>query len=56
VVNYAQWRRVEDYQAMLGDPAARQHMGVAAELATSIEPQLYEVSFTDQRDPADHGG
>ena len=48
VVNYAQWRRVEDFQAMLRDPAAQQHMRSASQLATSVEPHLYEVAFTDQ--------
>ncbi len=48
VVNYAQWRREADFQAMLGDPAAQQHMAAAAQLAISVEPHLYEVVFTDQ--------
>jgi antibiotic biosynthesis monooxygenase (ABM) superfamily enzyme len=48
VVNYAQWRRVEDFEAMLQDTAAQNHMQAAGELASSIEPHLYEVVFTDQ--------
>jgi antibiotic biosynthesis monooxygenase (ABM) superfamily enzyme len=48
VVNYAQWRRVEDFEAMLQDTAAQNHMRAAGELASSIEPHLYEVVFTDQ--------
>ena len=48
VVNYAQWRRVGDFEAMLRDPAAQQHMRSASQLATSVEPHLYEVAFTDQ--------
>lgn len=48
VVNYAQWRRVEDFQAMLGDEAATRHRKRAEQLALSIEPHLYEVVFTDQ--------
>ena len=48
VVNYAQWRRVEDFNAMLGDPRAQAHMQAAAQLAISIEPNLYEVLFTDE--------
>lgn len=47
VVNYAQWRRTEDFEAMLRDPAAQVHMQAAAQLATSFEPHLYEVAFTD---------
>lgn len=42
VVNYAQWRSREDLQAMLDDPAAKEHMAAAAALAT-FEPNLYEV-------------
>ncbi len=29
VVNYAQWRSREDFQAMLDDPIAQEHMGAA---------------------------
>jgi quinol monooxygenase YgiN len=49
VVNYAQWRRVEDFEAMLRDPAAQEHMRAATQLATSVEPNLYQVVFTDQQ-------
>ncbi len=48
VVNYAQWRRVEDFEAMLRDPAAQEHMRLATQLAVSVELHLYEVDFTDQ--------
>ena len=47
VVNYAQWRRVEDFEAMLRDPTAQQHMAAATRLAISVEPHLYQVVFTD---------
>lgn len=43
VVNYAQWRSREDFQAMLADPTAREHMNAAGSLA-SAEPHLYEVT------------
>jgi quinol monooxygenase YgiN len=49
VVNYAQWRRQADLKAMLRDPAAQAHLRTAGELATSVEPHLYEVIFTDER-------
>lgn len=52
VVNYAQWRRVEDFEAMLRDPQAQEHMRPASKLATSVEPHLYEVVFTDQASEA----
>ena len=48
VVNYAQWRRVEDFEAMLRDPTAQEHMQSALKLAASVEPHLYEVVFADQ--------
>jgi hypothetical protein len=43
VVNYAQWRSPADFEAMLADPAAQEHMGPAYELAT-VEPNLYRVA------------
>jgi quinol monooxygenase YgiN len=43
VVNYAQWRSVDDFQAMLKNPEAIPHMLQAASLATSFEPKLYDV-------------
>ena len=43
VVNYAQWASVADMEAMQQNPAAREHMATAAELATSFEPHLYTV-------------
>ncbi len=43
VTNYAQWRSVEDFQAMLKNPQAVPHMQQAAALASSIDPKLYEV-------------
>ncbi|MER7076716.1 Antibiotic biosynthesis monooxygenase [Saccharopolyspora kobensis] len=49
VTNYAQWRSAEDFHAMLGDPAAREHMELAAELAERYEPHLYTVESVHQR-------
>jgi quinol monooxygenase YgiN len=43
VVNYAQWRSAEAYQAMFDNPNAREHIGRCAALATSFEPHLYTV-------------
>lgn len=43
VVNYAQWRSREDFQAMLGDPTAQEHMNATKALATA-EPRLYQVA------------
>ncbi len=47
VVNYAQWRSREDFEAMLANPAAQAHMAAAAKLAT-FEPHLYEVVHIDE--------
>lgn len=47
VTNYAQWRSVEDFQRMLGNEEARNHMKDAEGLAT-VEPQLYEVTYTHE--------
>lgn len=44
VVNYAQWRSREDYEAMLRDPKATPHMTEAAQLAESFDPILCEVA------------
>ena len=43
VANYAQWRSVEDFQAMLKNPEAIPHMQQAAALASSFDPKVYEV-------------
>lgn len=49
VVNYAQWRSKADFQAMLAEPACREHMSKAAALAESVEPVLYEVAAVRER-------
>ena len=43
VVNYAQWRSQQDFQAMLGNAEAQPHMAAAAALAESYDPILCEV-------------
>jgi len=48
VVNYAQWRSKEDFEAMFQNPEAAAHMGEAAKIAEKFEPHLYEVSFVDE--------
>jgi quinol monooxygenase YgiN len=45
VVNYAQWRSVEDFEAMMKNPAAKPHMEQVAAIA-NFEPALYEVVET----------
>jgi heme-degrading monooxygenase HmoA len=48
VVNYAQWRSVEAFEAMLTDSEVIVHMKEVEEIAEKIEPRLYEVSFIDE--------
>ena len=43
VVNYAQWRSREDYDAMSASPVAQAHMREAGALALSYEPVFYEL-------------
>jgi len=42
VANYAQWHRAEDFQAMLKNPLALEHMKPIEEIAT-FDAHLYEV-------------
>jgi heme-degrading monooxygenase HmoA len=42
VTNYAHWRRAEDFQAMLRDPRAAEHMGPIRAIAAN-DAHLYEV-------------
>ena len=42
VVNYAQWRSVADFQAMLANPDAGSHLKAALDRATAA-PHLYAV-------------
>ena len=46
VVNYAQWRSRDAFEAMLGNPDARPHMARAAALA-SFDPILCKVAHVD---------
>lgn len=43
VVNYAQWRSADAFQAMLQNPTAQQHMAQCAQVAEGYEPHLYTV-------------
>jgi heme-degrading monooxygenase HmoA len=51
VVNNAQWRSREEFEAMLDNPEAAVHMKEAEKMAQEIGPRLYEVSFIE-RGPA----
>jgi quinol monooxygenase YgiN len=41
IVNYAQWRSKEDFEAMQSNPAAKPHIEKAASIAERFEPVLY---------------
>lgn len=49
VVNYAQWATAADFQTMLQDPTAGEHMARAKQLAESFEPNLYGVVSVHHR-------
>lgn len=42
IVNYAQWKNKEDFEAMLQNPEAKKHLEEALKLAQP-DPHLYEV-------------
>lgn len=44
IANYSQWRRREDFQAMLRTPEMRERNRRINELCKSFEPVMYEVS------------
>jgi quinol monooxygenase YgiN len=46
VINYGQWRSVEDYMAVLRNADARAHILRATGLADSVEPGLYDVVYS----------
>jgi heme-degrading monooxygenase HmoA len=48
VVNYAQWDSADAFFAMQANPAAREHMSAAAEIASAFDPHLYTVESVHQ--------
>jgi quinol monooxygenase YgiN len=50
VANYAQWRSAADLQAMLANLEAGEHLRRASEIATEVQPVLYQVTYVDERD------
>jgi heme-degrading monooxygenase HmoA len=47
IVNDAQWRSREDFEAMQKNSEAEPHMEKAAEIAERFEPVLYTVAHVD---------
>jgi antibiotic biosynthesis monooxygenase (ABM) superfamily enzyme len=46
VTNYAQWASLEDFQAMLKNEEAQEHMKQAGEIATEIRPITYDIVWS----------
>jgi len=46
IANYSQWRRREDFQAMLRSAEMRERNRKINELCRSFEPVMYEVAHT----------
>lgn len=46
----AQWRSLEGFEAMLGNAEAGVHMKAASDVASNVEPVLYEVAFSHHVD------
>lgn len=44
IANYSQWRRREDFQAMLRSPEMRERNRRINELCKSFEPVMYDVA------------
>ena len=53
VVNYAQWRSKDDFEAMKSNPEARTHMEAAAAIAT-FDPIVCVVAESIGEDPERH--
>ncbi len=51
VVNYVQWCRRGDFEAMLRNPDAFARVQEGDRLALAVEPHLYEVSFIGAAPP-----
>ena len=50
VTNYAQWETEEDFQNMMKDPEAQKHMKMAATIAESFKPVLYDHVWSHGKD------
>lgn len=44
IANYSQWRRREDFQAMLRSPEMRERNRAISDTARSFEPVMYDVA------------
>ena len=46
IVNYAQWANRTDYERMMLNPVAIDHMARCVAIAKSVEPVIYDVVFS----------
>lgn len=49
VANYTQWKSRDAIEKMLNNPKAQIHMNDMLSIATSMDGNLYEVVFTDEK-------
>ncbi len=49
VVNYAQWRTIEDLDRAQGSPDVRKHLGEIMAIAESADPRLFRVRAVHHR-------
>ena len=47
VVNYVQWQSKLHFEAMLGNPAMKDHLSRVSALSISITPRLYAVAYVE---------
>lgn len=52
VVNYAQWRSREDFEALTASDSFKAHIEPLNELFESFEPVLYELRYSHAREPS----
>jgi quinol monooxygenase YgiN len=48
IVNYVQWRSRADFEAMLQDPVARDHIAEIGKVAMSFDPMMFELRYSNQ--------
>ena len=48
VVNYAQWRSKDEFEAAMKNPQFQAHMKDVEELVESFDPVLYELRYSEQ--------
>ena len=52
VVNYVQWDRHADLDAMMATASAKAHMAKVGALASHVDPVVYRVAFVGSRERA----